>query len=153
MKSIIRATALAFIAAAFAGCAAGGSGFLGTNFNPKGDIAFTDIATGVQINSTVGSPYVSSKPAFTFNITETHFDGPYTVVITSWNNGFSKPCFVPHQISTSANVNEWTLSADNANPPTATAGSPNPCVTGGGDEETAQVSDGKGNTRNLYFTY
>jgi len=136
--------------AALTGC--GSHGFLGTDYNPTGDITITNEATGGVIATSQASPFVNSLPAFEVGIAETNFSGPYTVTMVSWNNGFDIPCFEPLQISTTQHANVWQFYAKNA----AVAGTPaaqNPCNPKGTDEETALVSDGKGHEINFFFLY
>jgi len=152
LKAFFGSVTLALAAAMATGCS-GGHGFLGTDFLPKGDITITDFASGAPITSSVGSPFVNRKSGFTIGIAETNFDGPYTVAITAWNNGFNKPCFVPHQINPQNHVNAVLFSADNANAPGGAPTAPNPCVSDRSDEETVLISDGKGHSQNFYFIY
>lgn len=152
LKALLRATTIALTATLVAGCS-GGHGFLGTDFLPKGDIVITNSASGAQIISSVGQPFIDGTSGFTIGIAETNFDGPYSVTITSWNNGFNKPCFVPHQILPQSHVNQVLFSADNGNPPGTPSTTPNPCVSNQSDEETVLIDDGKGHTQKLYFIY
>lgn len=147
LNALLR-TATFVVVATATGCS-GDHGFLGTNYLPKGDITLTNSASGAMISSSLGTPFVDATTGFTIGIAETNFDGPYSVVITTWNNGFNKPCFVPHQIGPQGHVNQVLFSADNANPPGVTTA--NPCVAG--DEEIVLIGDGKGHSKNLYFIY
>jgi hypothetical protein len=144
------------------GCS-GGHGFLGGDYAPKGNITTVDATSGATIVTSLANPYVVSTGGFTIGIEETNYDGPYTVTMTSWNNGFNEPCFgfvtatsaTARTVTTnpSSHVNIVTFSAVNANPPTDPATQANPCVANGTDEETAQISDGKGNTAYFYFVF
>jgi hypothetical protein len=133
-----------------AGCS-GNGGFLGTNYLPKGDITILDPATGAVLNTSASNPFLDTKGGFTIGIEETNFGGPYTVTITSWNNGFNEPCFVPHLEDTTDHINTVLFSADHANAPGTPVTDPNPCTLNDGDEETATIGDGKGHT--VYFYY
>jgi hypothetical protein len=132
------------------GCS-GNGGFLGTGYNPKGDITITDPTTGAVLDTSTSKPYFDTKGGFTIGIAETNFGGPYTVTIISWNNGFNEPCFVPHLEDTTDHINTVLFSADHANAPGTPVTTPNPCTLNDGDLETAQIGDGKGHS--VYFYY
>jgi hypothetical protein len=132
------------------GCS-GNGGFLGTDYNPKGDITITDPTSGAAIVTSASSPYFNTTGDFLIGIAETNFGGPYTVTVTSWNNGFNVPCFVPHLEDTTDHINTVLFKDDNANPVGTKQGTPNPCTLDDGDLETAAISDGKGHT--VYFYY
>ena len=61
---------------------------------------------------------------FTVTLSETDFNGPYSVAITSWNNNFDEPCFVPHMVR----ANTYTFSADHANPASDPPSQANPSI-------------------------
>jgi len=150
MKTLLRAAGLGALIASVVGCS-GGHGFLGTDYLPKGDIALTDASTGSALTTSVQKPFVTSKSGFTIGIAETNFSGPYTVTITSWNNGFNIPCFATKNADTSSHINTVLFTAVNANPPTTPTTQANPCVANGQDLETAAITDGKGHTVNFYY--
>jgi hypothetical protein len=152
MKHFLRVGLLCALAVSAGGCS-GDHGFLGTNYNPKGDITITNAANGAVLATSATGPYVDLLPGFSIGIAETNFSGPYTVQMIGWNNGFNIPCFVPHSIDTTDHVNVELLSADNANPPTDPPTQANPCVSNGTDMETALISDGKGNSVKFYFVF
>jgi hypothetical protein len=131
-----------------AGCS-GGGGFLGTGYLPKGDITITDPTTGAVLNTSPQAPYLVSAGSFPIGIAETNFGGPYAVSLIKWYNGFDVPCFEPQNTDTTDHVNVVTFVAVNANKPGTTGA--NPCTLNDGDEETAQITDGKGHT--VYFYY
>jgi len=119
-----------------------------------------DLTTNKQIVTSVGSPFVDSIGGFSVGIEETNVNGPYTVTMIKWNNGFSIPCFEPTDNGKAAiseptdpvgHVNTITFTVANANPPTDPVTQANPCIDNGTDEETAQISDGKGNVAYFYF--
>ncbi len=142
MRPSLRTALLGSLLFVAPGCA---HGFLGTDYNPKGDIAITNPTTGAVIRTSQAEPYADTTPAFSIGIAETNFGGPYSVTLIKWSNGFNIPCFATHQI------NVVLFSSDNANPPTDPASQPNPCVFGDGDEETALINDNKGHTLYFYF--
>jgi hypothetical protein len=132
------------------GCS-GGGGFLGTNYNPKGDITITNPTTGAVLVTSASSPYFNTTGDFLIGIAETNFGGPYNVTVTNWNNGFNKPCFVPTLVDTTDHINTVLFKDDNANPVGTPVTTPNPCTLNDGDLETASIGDGKGHT--VYFYY
>ena len=129
-----------------AGCS-GNGGFLGTNYLPKGDITITDPTTGKVLTTGPQSPYLTGAVGqFPIGIAETNFSGPYTVNIVESHTGYNVPCFGPEQTDTTDHVNVVTFVAINAK-----TGTDDPCTLNNGDEETAQITDGKGHT--VYFYY
>ncbi len=148
MRPSLRTALLGSLLFVTAGCS---HGFLGTDYNPKGDITITNPTTGAVISTSQAEPYADTTPAFSIGIAETNFGGPYSVTLIKWSNGFNIPCFATHQIDTTDHVNVVLFSSDNANPPTDPASQPNPCVFGDGDEETALINDNKGHTLYFYF--
>lgn len=124
---------------AFTGCS-GGHGFLGTDFQPKNDIRFSDAVTKAPLTTSKASPYRTANKVAAIGITETNFQGPYTVSIVSFNNGSTTPCFVP---SATVAVGVTTIEQFTAS---------GTCVSDGSDIETALVTDGKGNSAFFYLT-
>jgi hypothetical protein len=115
---------------------------------PKGDITITNPTTGAVLATTPNSPFLVSAGAFPIGIAETNFSGPYQVSIIKFYTGFNIPCFGAAQTDGTDHINVWTFTAVNA---TAGGTPPDPCTLNDGDEETAQISDGKGHT--VYFYY
>jgi hypothetical protein len=138
------------------GCS-GGHGFLGGNYRPTGRIVVLDSATGVGISSSLASPFVDSASAFSIGIEETNYDGPYTITITAWNTGTNEPCFgfttpgTTQTTTTNPAKHINTVTFTEINTAATGTGVVNPCVTNGSDEETALISDGKGNSVNFFY--
>ncbi len=149
MRSSLRAAVLSLLFLGMVGC--GSHGFLGTDYNPKGDITITNPMSGAVITSSETDPYPVTSSAFSIGIAETNFSGPYMVTVINQHNGFNIPCFVPHLVDSTDHVNVVLFSSDNANPPTDPITQANPCVFGDGDIETALINDGKGHS--VYFYY
>lgn len=131
------------------GCSSNG-GFLGTNYNPKGNITITNAATGAVITSTEAQPYEETGSSFSIGITETNFGGPYTVSISGWTSGASEPCYAATAINTTSQTNVIQFLPTNASPPATT---PVVCPGGNKDEETVEINDGKGHSVNFFFDY
>jgi hypothetical protein len=129
-----------------AGCS-GGGGFLGTGYQPKGDITITNPTTGAVLTTSPQAPYLTgSAGQFPIGIAETNFGGPYSVSIVEFHTGYNVPCFGTQQTDTTDHINVVTFVAVNA-----ATGANNPCKLNNGDEETALITDGKGHT--VYFYY
>jgi len=142
-------------AVSMAGCGSGG--LLNLNPQPNGNIVITNATTGATLQTTLAKPFLVPGGAFSIGITEDHFSGPYTISISTWTAPFSMSCFVPHYIDQTDKTNVVSFTADNASPVTAPT-QPSPCNpfvgTNGAtqtDEETAQITDGKGHTATFYY--
>jgi hypothetical protein len=112
LRRLRTAFALLALTASVAGCS-GSSGFFGTIAAPKGNIAIASYPGGQTLDTSQTNPYVVDD-TFSVAISETNYDGPYTITLYSWSNGFNEPCFVPHTMSATI----YTFSPDHANPAT-----------------------------------
>ncbi len=136
--------------------ACGANGILGLNPRPAGDIVVTNAVSGATLQTTFAQPFLVSGGVFSIGIAEKLFSGPYKITVTTWTAPFNIPCFVPHYVTSSTQVNVVQFTADNASPVTALT-TPSPCnpFTASGfqqtDEETVEILDTDGHSVNFFY--
>ena len=126
LHTVIAAAALLVMSV---GCSSG-NGFFGQDL-PAGDIKLADAVSGVALTTTPTTPYTvpANSLRFAIAISETRFNGPFTVSVikqtsvpSALNGGFTYPytfnipCFVAHQpADSSSHANVVSFIGDNAN--------------------------------------